>query len=227
MSSGTYDGDAAVRDSRGRIFGSGPGRLLAAAGAAAVIAGVVLALVLTGGGSKKSSVSSIYAYHKGHIPAWIPDTNAPANPKLITATLQKPTSTLVEGDPVHAIFTHGMGKVNVAGPTEPDWVATAIQDGKSKWGDRSPGSFYVTFNDVQGTMPVAAKQFVAETPDGKIRATTVGVKGGGKVPTTLHQGQTLTLVIHFKLLPAGQGALAWAPLQNKLLAGWDYDFELT
>jgi hypothetical protein len=227
MSSATnQDVAGSSRDHGGRIFGSGPGRLFGAAGAAAVIVGVVLALVLTGGG-KKSSVSSIYAYHKGQIPAWIPDTNAPANPKLITATLQKPTSTLVEGDVVHAIFTHGMGKVTVAGPTEPDWVATAIQDGKSKWGDRSPGSFYVSFNDVQGTLPVAAKNFVAMTPDGKIHATTVGVKGGGKVPTTLHQGQTLTLVIHFKLLPAGQGALAWAPAQNKLLAGWDYDFELT
>lgn len=230
MSSNTATGAAATQDaSGGRTFGSGPRRtfvLLAAA--VAVLGGLGLALALGSGGStRRSALPGIYAYHKGRVPAWIPNARAAANPTPITASMVSPVSTLVEGDTIRAVFPRGMALVDVTGPTEPAWVERAIQDGHSKWGQQSPGTFTVTYSKVQGTVPVAAGAFLVRMPQGTFRPASVRPLRGDTVPSVLHHGQSLTLLLHFQLLPAGEGAMAWTPERDHLLAGWDFDFELT
>lgn len=229
MSSTTNGAAAAQNSGGGRTFGSGPRRtLVLLAAVAAVLASAGLALALAGSGSMHGSpLASVYAYHKGRIPEWIPQTKAPANPAPITASMVRPVSTLVEGDTVHAIFPRGMALVDVTGPTEPAWVERAIQSGHSRWGQQSPGTFTVTYSNVQGTVPVAAGAFLVKMPQGNFRAVSVHVLGGGRVPALLRSGQSLTLLLRFRLLPAGEGAIAWIPAPERLLAGWDFDFELT
>lgn len=230
MSSHSSNAATAPGASGGRTFGSGSRRSFVVLAAVAILAGGGLAAALglsSSNSGSNSRLSNLYAYHKGKIPAWIPAAKAPANPGPITASLVKPVSTLVEGDTIHAIFPAGMAMVTAVGPSEPDWVEQQIQEGRSKWGQRSPGTFYVTYTDVQGNVPVAARGFAVLTPQGDFRADKVAVKGGGPVPNVLHHGQSLTLVLHYRLLPAGEGAIAWTPSARKLLAGWDFDFELT
>lgn len=226
MSSTPSNAATAPRAGGGRTFGSGSRRSLVVLATVAILAGggLAAALGLSNSGSRSSS---LYTYHKGKIPAWIPDTKAPANPGPITASLVKPVSTLVEGDTIHAIFPAGMAMVTAVGPSEPDWVEQDIQEGHSKWGQRSPGTFYITYTDVQGNVPVAARGFAVLTPQGNFRADKIAVKGGGQVPSVLHHGQSLTLLLHYRLLPAGEGAIAWTPSPRELMAGWDFDFELT
>lgn len=222
MSSGTSHETATAHAGGGRIFGFGPRWVLPLAILVAAIAGGGVAVLLAHNGGARTVSPTVIA--KQQLAAL---QKAPANPRYVVASLQTPQTTLVEGDTVKAVFQHGMVDVTPSGPTEPAAVEQAIQEGTWKDGRSSPGTFFVTYTNVQGTVPVAASGYKAMMPDSNYLPTKIRVKGGGKVPATLHPGQSLTLELHFKLLPQGEGALAWAPAKHMLMAGWDFEYELT
>jgi hypothetical protein len=222
MSSGTYE-HAGDRGGGGRAFRPGPRWTIPAASVAALALGLVLAITIGSGASTAGTPHPIVATY-GHVPSWIPDQNAPANP-VFTATPQDPALTAIEGESVHAILPNGMAMVTAVGPAVPSWVSAAVQDGRWRDGQPAPVTFYMTFAHAQGTIHFDPRSFEVITASNSIVHPTVTVRGGGKLPATIGPGRPVTLVMKASL-EEGQGAIAWAPLGKKVLAGWEFTLEL-
>jgi hypothetical protein len=107
----------------------------------------------------------------------------------------------------------------------PSYVAQYAQSGTWPAGKLAPATFYVTFTDVKGTIPVSARAFAVATDGGQTLSGKLRVKGGGAVPAAIHAGRTITLELSSRALE-GQGAITWTPTGSKALVAWIYQLEL-
>jgi hypothetical protein len=178
-------------------------------------------MLLSGGGSTSTNPNNRY----GPLPTWLPKEK-PTVPKLEVATPSKPILEEEQGYTVHAEMPGGTADVTAVGPEFPNYVTKYAQAGTWPASKLVPSTFFVTFAKVNGTIPIAAKDFDLLNGNGqRSLATSVTVKGGGKLPSAVHSGQTLTLVVKAPALE-GEGTVRWAPQAPKILAGWVFQLEL-
>jgi hypothetical protein len=217
MSSGTMNATPSG-DSGGRAFGPGRRWAFVAAGAVALaLAGLAVAL-LAGSGKTVDT-------HFGHLPGWLPKIKTQAAPQYEVASLQKPILSEEQGFTVQAELPTGSAHITAVGPTFPAYISTYAAQGKWPGGQLVPSTFDVTFTDVKGTIPLAAKAFQVEDAAYQHIGASFKLKGGGGAPSAIHAGQTVTLAVKTKTIE-GQGAIAWRPLGKKALIAWIYQLEL-
>jgi hypothetical protein len=207
-----------------RAFRPGSRWPLVAAAIAALVAAGALVMVLNSGGASSHSPAQGQSY--GSLPKWLPKSAVtPAAPKIEVASAATPILGEQQGYPVRAQVPTGSAEVTAVGPQVPSYVATYAQSGLWPSNKLVPSTFYVTFADVKGSVPIAARAFNVLTDGGQIVPATVSVHGGGKVPALLRAGQHIELAVKTKTLE-GQGSIRWAPIGPKVLVGWIYQLEL-
>jgi len=209
----------------GRARRPGPHRRLAAAAVVGVLVLAGLLVVALRAGSAAPRVPAQDLTY-GSLPKWLPEeTVKPAAPKLEVASAARPVLTEQQGYTVHAQLPTGAVDVTAAGPQVPDYVANDDQSGKWPANKLVPSTFYVTFTDVTGTIPIAARAFDVLTGGGAIVTARLSVHGGGRVPAELRAGQHIELIVKTRTAE-GQGSIRWAPNGPKVLVGWIYQLEL-
>jgi hypothetical protein len=207
-----------------RAFRPGSHWAFVAAAIAALIAAAALVMALKPGGATPHYPAQDLTY--GSLPKWLPKKAiTPAAPKLEVATAAKPILGEEQGFTVHAQVPTGSADVTAVGPQVPSYVANYAQSGLWPSSKLVPSTFYVTFADVTGSIPIAARAFNVLTDGGQLVPATISVKGGGKVPAVVRAGQTLKLLVKSETVE-GQGGFRWAPEGPKILVGWIYQLEL-
>jgi hypothetical protein len=187
-----------------------------------VAGGLVIALKPDGAASHAPARNLTY----GSLPKWLPKTPVnPSAPKLEVASTGAPILGEQQGFTVHARLAGGSADVTAVGPQVPAYVSNDDQSGLWPSGKLVPSTFYVTFSDIKGAIPISARAFSVLTDSGQIVPATVSVYGGGKVPAHLRAGQRMELAVKSKTLE-GQGSIRWAPDGPKVLVGWIFQLEL-
>lgn len=215
-------------DHGGRAFRPGPRGVFLGAAVVALVAAGALVLALKPGGA--SPVTGRYPAQDrtyGSLPSWLPKSarEKPPAPKLQVATLKRPVLAEAEGYEVHAELPTGSVNVTASGPGVPTYVRNYASKGLWPASKLVPAGFEVTFSDVKGSIPISPVDFVSLTDTGVRSLSKLSRSGGGRVPSTLHSGQTLTLNVQTYVL-AGSGGFSWAPTGNRVLVGWTYELEL-
>ncbi len=224
MATGSFQ--ATPSDDRGRrAFRPGARWAFVAAVVAALAVAAVLVLAL-----KPGSAGKVSAQHRGlsSLPSWLPKSArdpAADKPAFEVATPAKPILDEEQGYTVVAKLPGGSAEVTANGPLVPSYVSQYAQSGTWPAGKLAPATFYVTFADVKGTIPVSAKAFSVATDGGETLSGKLHVKGGGALPAAIHAGQTITLELKSRALE-GQGAITWTPTGGKALVAWIYQLEL-
>jgi hypothetical protein len=214
---GTTDATPA-RAGGGRAFKPGPRWAFGGAVVLALAVAAALVLILS---PSHTNPNNTY----GPLPAWLPKVK-PTTPSLEVATPAKPILQEEQGYTVHAVLPGGSADVTAVGPEFPDYVTQYAQAGKWPAAKLVPSTFFVTFTKVTGSIPLAARDFDLLNGNGqRSLARSVTVKGGGRLPTAIKNGQTVTLVVKAGALE-GQGTIRWAPQAPKILAGWVFQLEL-
>lgn len=208
------------RNRGGRAFKPGPRWAFGGAAVVALVIAGVLVLVLKGSSSNPND-------KYGPLPTWLPKSVATAHaPTMESATPAKPILSEEEGYTVHASLPTGSADVTANGPLFPNYVTKYAENGQWPNGKLVPSTFYVTFAEVKGTIPIVKRDFDVLNGNGqRSLASSVVVKGGGKLPSALHKGQTVTLVVKAGALE-GQGTVRWAPQAPKILVAWLWQLEL-
>lgn len=220
MTVGTGTDAAPKQNGGGRAFKPGPRWAFGGAAVLALIVAGVLVLLLNGSSSNPNN-------RYGPLPSWLPKSAATEHaPKMEVATPAKPILSEEQGYTVHAELPTGSADVTGNGPLFPNYVTKYAQDGQWPSGKYVPSTFYVTFADVKGSIPIAAKDFDVLNGNGhRSLAKSVTVKGGGKLPSAIQKGRTVTLVVKANALE-GQGTVRWAPQAPKILVAWLWQLEL-
>jgi hypothetical protein len=196
---------------------------VAAAIAALVVAGA-LVMVLKSGGAASRYPAQDLSY--GSLPKWLPKNSVkPTAPEMEVASAAKPILGEEQGFTVRAQLPSGSADVTAVGPQVPTYVANYAQSGLWPSNKLVPSTFYVTFADVKGSIPIAARAFDVLTDGGQVVTASVSVSGGGKVPAVVRTGQHIELLVKTETLE-GQGGFRWAPEGPKILVGWVYQLEL-
>jgi len=216
---------ATPSENRGsRAFRPGSRWAFVASAIAALVLAAALVIALQPGGPSHHYPAQDLTY--GSLPSWLPkDTVKPASPKVETASATRPIVDEQQGYTVQAQLASGSVDVTAVGPQVPDYVTNYAQSGLWPSAKLVPSTFYVTFADVKGSIPISARAFDVLTDDGQIIPATVSVDGGGTVPAALRAGQHIMLTVKTKTLE-GQGSIRWAPNGPKVLVGWIYQLEL-
>ena len=212
-------------ESRGsRAFRPGSHWAFLAAAIAALIVAATLVIALKPGGQANRYPAQALTY--GSLPSWLPkDTVKPGAPRVEVASAAKPILGEQQGFTVRAELPTGSADVTAVGPQVPSYVANYAQSGLWPPAKLVPSTFYVTFAQVKGSIPIAARAFDVLTGAGQIVTATISVSGGGKVPAFLRAGQRIELLVKTKTVE-GQGGFRWAPEGQRVLVGWIYQLEL-
>ncbi len=224
MGSGTFPATPSERDGR-RAFRPGARAAFAAAVVTAVALAGALVLIL-GSGGKSGYPAQDLKY--GSLPSWLPKsarTPVSTKPQFEVATLAKPVLEEEQGYTVHAELPTGSVDITAVGPEFPAYVTRYAQENLWPDGKLVPSTFYVTFADVKGTIPIAPRDFSVLTDTGDILRARLHARGAGTVPASVHSGQTLTIEVRSRAVE-GQGSIRWAPRGPKVLVGWLYQLEL-
>jgi hypothetical protein len=195
-----------------------------AAAILALVAAGALVMALKPGAATPHYPAQDLTY--GSLPKWLPKQAVePVAPKLEVATAASPILGEEQGFTVHAELPTGSADVTAVGPQVPSYVANYAQSGLWPSSKLVPSTFYVTFADVSGSIPIAARAFNVLTDGEQLVPASISVKGGGKVPAVVRAGQHIELLVKTKTLE-GQGGFRWAPEGSKILVGWIYQLEL-
>jgi hypothetical protein len=212
----------------GRAFKPGPRLAFAAAAVGALILAAALVLALKGGGAGGAS-GPARIVKPGVLPSWLPKSAREpvthTGPTFEQATAAKPILYEEQGYTVHATVPTGSADITAVGPSVPSYVSNYAQRGLWPASRMVPSTFFVTFADVKGSIPIAARAFTVLTDNGKLVHARISAQVGQKVPTVVHAGQHITLLVTSKTIE-GQGSLRWAPESPKVLVGWLYQLEL-
>ena len=152
----------------------------------------------------------------GGIPKDIRDRQAaPAN-QVLSASAAQPADA-IQGVSVRLHLAHGTALATVVGPDVP----TRIQ-GTSDL--HTPAVWDLTFADVHGTIPIAARQFSITDEQGELLSPRVSVLGGASLPHTVPASHPFTLRLRTRV-SVGDGKLRYAPTGGHWLSEWDFNVE--
>lgn len=184
-----------TRRSRGRAFGLGHGRRVAAI--------FITSLMLAGCGGAS-------------YPAFLPKkTLTPRVDATLIGTSSRP-ALQVEGLAVKVKTGHFDVLVTVSGPIVPG-------EGLPSQPDATTCTWTVTMKDATGTVPVSIADFHSVDHLGAVFVMGL-VPGEHPPPSVLHPNHTLTFKLRAYEL-VGEGVMQWAPDHRHVVANWDYTVE--
>jgi hypothetical protein len=190
--------------------------LLAVTAALAVAAsgvGVGFAVAAAGNGDHTASQPPADSY--GSLPSYLPKDTLKTDATVI-GTVASPALTS-QGDAVVAKLPTGRSvQVTVTGPETPG-------EGLPFQAQADTATWLVTMSHATGAVPVAVAAFSAIDSLGKVYQPHL-VAGQPRPPASVRPGQT----VHFELrvvMRVGEGDMRWAPMDNDLLATWDFVVE--
>jgi hypothetical protein len=224
MGSGTFSATPSGHGGRRAFQPGARAAVVGALVAALVLAGALVLILGSGGRSRYPAQDLKY----GSLPSWLPNadrTPAATKPQYEVATVAKPVLEEEQGYTVHAELPTGSVDITAVGPQFPAYVTRYAQENLWPDGKLLPSTFYVTFADVNGTIPIAAGDFSVLTDTGQIMRARLHARSGGAVPASVHSGQTVTIAVQSRAVE-GQGSIRWAPRGPKVLVGWLYQLEL-
>ena len=165
-------------------------------------------------------VSAALRHHShkryGTIPKDIRDRQAaPAN-QVLSATAAR-RADAIQGVSIRLHVAHGAALATVVGPDVP----TRIQGSSAV---HTPAVWDLTFANVHGTIPIAARLFSITDEQGELLSPHVSVLGGGTPPHTVPAGRPFTLRLRTRV-SVGDGKLRYAPTGGRWLAEWDFNVE--
>jgi hypothetical protein len=152
----------------------------------------------------------------GSVPKDIRRRQAPPANQVLSATAARPAYA-IQGVSVRLHLAHGSALATVVGPDVP----TRIQGTAEV---HTPAVWDLTFADVHGTVPVAARLFSITDEQGQLLSPHVSVWGGGSLPPTVPAGRPFTLRLSTRV-SVGDGKLRYAPTGGRWLSEWDFDVE--
>jgi hypothetical protein len=176
---------------------------LAVAGAAALSIGMVAS---DSGGSANN----------GGLPSWLPKASVPVG-RIVTASAAHPWLA-IEGDSVLAKLAHGSSLVTVVGPAVTP--SNAVPPPPT-----TRCSFTVTLARSTGVVPISAAAFTITDQYGQVHQPVMSVPGGGRPPSVVRPGRTVTLTLR-TVLPTGSGTVRWTPSGTRPTVGWDFNVEI-
>lgn len=152
----------------------------------------------------------------GSLPADIRHRQAPPANQVLSATAARP-AIAIQGVSVRLHLAHGAALATVVGPDIP----TRIQGSADL---HTPAVWDLTFADVHGTIPIAARLFSITDEQGQLLSPHVTVLGGTSPPHTVPAGRPFTLRLSTRV-SVGDGKLRYAPTGGRWLSEWDFDVE--
>jgi hypothetical protein len=152
----------------------------------------------------------------GSVPKDIRHRQAPPANQVLSATAARPTDA-IQGVSVRLHLAHGTALVTAVGPDVP----TRIQGTADL---HTPAVWAITFADVRGTIPIAARLFSITDEQGQLLSPHVSVLGGASLPHTVPGGRPFTLQLSTRV-SVGDGKLRYAPTGGRWLSEWDFDVE--
>lgn len=214
----------------------GPGRGRASAPAGAALTVLVLATAAAcahpaSGGARVSSSGSVPAgtpraqpgavgaagdLTYGSLPSWLP-TPTVAVGQVLTASAAHPALG-IEGDTVRIAVPGGQVVVTAVGPA-------VRASGRVPVPSSTRCTFTVTLIGAGGVVAVGAGRWTVIDERGRVQVPRVVRAIGTPWAATVTTGQTVRYALVADL-PAGSGALAWAPSPGQVIATWDFDVEI-
>ena len=152
----------------------------------------------------------------GGVPKDIRDRQAPPANQVLSATAARPADA-IQGVSVRLHLAHGTALATVVGPDVP----TRIQGTSDV---HTPAVWDLTFADVHGTIPIAARLFSITDEQGQLLSPRISVLGGGSLPRTVPAGRPFTLRLSTRV-SIGDGKLRYAPVGGHWLSEWDFNVE--
>jgi hypothetical protein len=152
----------------------------------------------------------------GGLPADIRHRQAPPPNQVLSASAARPADA-IQGVSVRLHLAHGTALATAVGPDVP----TRIQ-GTSDL--HTPAVWDLTFADVHGTIPIAARMFSITDEQGQLLSPHVKVLGGASLPHVVPAGRPFTLRLSTRV-SVGDGKLRYAPTGGRWLSEWDFNVE--
>ena len=152
----------------------------------------------------------------GSLPSWLP-TSTVAVGRVLTASAAHPALG-IEGDTVRIAVPGGRVVVTAVGPA-------VRASGRVPLPSSTRCTFTVTVTGVSGVVAVGAGRWTVIDERGHVEVPGVIRAAGTPWATAVPAGRT----VHYDLvadLPAGNGALAWAPSPGQVIATWDFTVEI-
>ncbi len=152
----------------------------------------------------------------GSLPSWLPTSTVGVG-RVLTASVDHPALG-IEGDTVRVAVPGGRVVVTAVGPA-------VRASGRVPVPSSTRCTFTVTVTGVSGVVAVGAGSWTVIDEHGRVQVPRVPRAAGSPWAATVTTGRT----VHFDLvadLPAGSGALAWAPSPGPVIATWDFNVEI-
>jgi len=152
----------------------------------------------------------------GGLPSWLPKPTVKVG-RIVHASAAHPRLG-IEGDTFAVRVGAATALATAVGPEVPE-------EGQFPVPATTPCTFLLTFTRATGVIPLTSHAFTVRDELGQLHYLKISNQGGGPVPSALHPGQTLTLVMR-TVLPTGSGTLRWSPGLAWPLVSWDFDVEI-
>jgi hypothetical protein len=179
----------------------------------AILAGGAWRLATSGSNHPaKPASSSRY----GGLPSWLPKPTVKVG-RIVHASAAHPRLG-IEGDTFLVQVGQAHAMATAVGPEVP-------AQGQFPVPATTPCTFLLTFTRATGVIPLTPHAFTVLDELGQLHYLKISAQGGGRAPSMLRPGQTLTLVMK-AVLPTGSGTLRWSPGRTRPLVSWDFDVEI-
>ena len=176
------------------------------------------AVIATGGlgAGIAAAVSHEHTHHSsyGGLPSYLAAA-AETTDATLQGSSQHPALTS-EGDEVRVRLPHGQALVEVSGPVVPG-------EGLPYQATADTATWTVTVSHVTGRIPLQLKDFTTIDSLGVVYHPAF-VIGAHRPPHLLRHGQTAKFELR-AVMAVGEGMMRWAPVNNDLVATWDFVVE--
>ncbi len=185
-----------------------------------VLATLVLACLVAGTvywvTGHQASASAAASQKYGGLPGWLPKSKIPTG-RVVQASAAHP-QLAIEGDSVVVHLASGTVTATVVGPAVPE-------DGQFPVPATSPCAFSVSFAHASAVIALKRATFTVLDELGQLHYLKITAQGGGRAPSQVTPGKTVTLVMS-AVLPTGSGTLRWSPTAASPVVSWDFDVEI-
>ena len=148
----------------------------------------------------------------GSIPADLRNKQAPPANQVLSASAAHP-AIAIQGNSVGLHFAHGSALATAVGPDVPDRIQGSADL-------HTPATWDLTFADVHGTVPIAARLFSITDEQGLLLLPRVSVVGGGPLPTRSRRAPVHAPTEHRRVGRRRQAALR--PLRRPVAGGMGF-----
>jgi hypothetical protein len=176
---------------------------------AVALAGVLLAGCGTGTDASKPADQTY-----GGLPTFLPKASITPD-SILTGTAARPALT-TEGDAVRVRLPRASLLATVTGPQVPG-------EGLPYQTDATTCTWTVTLTSASAPVPIVIADFTSIDHLGRVYHPTV-VPGSPAPPATLAPGHTVTFELR-AVMAVGEGLMRWAPVDQRIVASWDFEVE--